>query len=63
MSIKIRKKVPRIPGWDIPSRMKMWYGECFDCGYFWQYWDFGATLGAGLEHMRRCRRRKHNEVA
>lgn len=31
----------------------MWYGYCQGCNKRWQYWYFGATLGYGLEHIRR----------
>jgi hypothetical protein len=34
---------------------RMWRGQC-DCGKTWQFWFFGATLGYGLEHQRRCGR-------
>ena len=33
----------------------MWEGWCSKCKYKWQFWFFGATLGHGLEHQRRCR--------
>lgn len=32
--------------------MPMWTGNCA-CGKTWQFHFFGATLGYGLEHLRR----------
>lgn len=34
----------------------MWRGGCTACFTTMQYWDSGATLGANLEHIRRCSR-------
>lgn len=31
---------------------EMWEGKC-TCGKTWKFWFFGATLGYGLEHIRR----------
>lgn len=34
----------------------MWQGRCYitNCSRpTWQFWAFGATLGYGLEHIRR----------
>ena len=35
-----------------PAHEDMWRGYC-TCGKDWQFWYFGATLGYGLEHIRR----------
>jgi hypothetical protein len=50
--IKVRKKVPTDPMSITFFVQKMWVTEC-TCGESLQYWFFGATLGAGLEHIRR----------
>lgn len=39
----------------------MWIGTC-SCGKKWQFWFFGATLGYGLEHLRRCIANGNNDV-
>lgn len=48
MHIHVRKEMDP---W--PAFTHMWKGEC-TCGSKWQFWFFGATLGYGLEHLRRC---------
>lgn len=35
---------------------QMWKGGCDNCGQTWQFCFWGATLGYGLEHLRRCGR-------
>ena len=41
--------------WKTPG-YKMWNGICLKCMTQWRFWFFGATLGFGLEHIRRCSR-------
>lgn len=39
-----------------PAPEGIWIAVCRKCDKrVTQYWDFGATLGAALEHQRRCR--------
>jgi len=38
------------------TRYMMWQGVCHKCQGVWQFWHFGASLGYGLEHQRRCGR-------
>jgi hypothetical protein len=49
--IRIRKQMKDVHNLDF----RMWVGKC-SCGMEWQFWFFGATLGWGLEHLRRCER-------
>jgi hypothetical protein len=44
--ISIAKRIEGIPF------SGMWVGDC-TCGKVWKFWFFGATLGYGLEHIRR----------
>jgi hypothetical protein len=49
--IKVRKQLDPRKGY-----FNMWQGWCLKCDKrVAQYWDFGAALGASLEHQRRCR--------
>lgn len=49
---------PRIKVWKEMDREQqsymMWRGMCRKCHDMWQFWLFGASLGYGLEHQRRC---------
>lgn len=38
----------------VTGSYQMWQAECI-CGERPRYYSFGATLGAILEHLRRCR--------
>lgn len=50
IDIKHRAAKPAFPGY---HEWKMWRGVC-TCGEDWQFHFFGATLGYGLEHIRRA---------
>lgn len=52
--IKVRKKspVPAVEKLHFNPTFVMWVGEC-TCTVTWQFHFFGATLGYGLEHLRR----------
>jgi hypothetical protein len=53
-AIRVWLGVPRQRSFGLQHHSVMWCGAC-NCGKTWQYFDHGATLGAGLEHLRRCR--------
>lgn len=55
MKIKVWKEKEKEKDTNLVWTLNMWCGSC-TCGSTWQFWAFGATLGFGLEHLRRCGR-------
>jgi hypothetical protein len=53
LHISIRKALPFKDNPDFSPWKLMWYGYCDSCHKTWQFHFFGATLGYGLEHLRR----------
>jgi len=44
--------MPKIEVWKSKEERQEWMGVC-SCGKAWMFHFFGATLGFGLEHLRR----------